>query len=830
TGNVIYALTSAGLVVDTSSAGIFIIDSIALIDYELWGIAFTDSLVLSPGLSVDSIDAACISLSAPIPFSVQDCLPNCTAGSLSSANLDSSYVLGDNILFDLNLSGTGEQIFFLTDEDSMILYTNSVGSLMLNSLPIGTYYLWGGNYEGNLSGDTINGVLDSVTADCWELSSNHLSFLVIDSSTCAITSFQPSATLLCQQTDSILVLSALGATGAVRYFITNEEDSVLFTTLDTLELNLLDTGMYRVHALAYSTDDTTHYELWDTIPNLADDGCPRLYDPKTFSYVYCPCSVSNFTASPSTLCIEDTLVDITFSADVYGEVLYGIALDSVIVAVNPQSISITNYPAGDYQLFAIAYFGDIPATGLIGNTIANISFDSCSTISILLPLTIEDCIPNCYVGGLSVAGQLNQCDQIDYAPLTFIADSLIGNLVIYRTDSAGTIIEALNAASFDAGFFAPGSYYFQAIAYSGTLIDTTIQAGDTVSNILSNDCVSFFDTTFTLNISACELTAPCSELFFSEYLEGSSNNKAIEIYNPTPFAVDLAAYKVELYNNGADSSASSTLALTGLLESGDVYVIANGQASSSILAIADITSGVANFNGNDAIVLLHYSVRVDIIGIVGEDPGTNWSVVGGATSNNTLVRDPDFTSATNDWTLLQTQWTVYPQDDTTHLGSHETVGCIVGPDPCVVSFTATTTGTSATIQITANELNQTFLIEWGDGSTGDQNTLTHTYAAAGYYEVCISAADSSCTYQYCDFVGVGIECAIDVVITENDPVVNVAATELATGSGIFEVSWGIGTPSAGANVSNEYTASGTYEICVTYTDTVLPQCVVEECA
>ncbi|MFM7104608.1 MAG: hypothetical protein ACKOW8_03735, partial [Flavobacteriales bacterium] len=53
---------------------------------------------------------------------------------------------------------------------------------------------------------------------------------------------------------------------------------------------------------------------------------------------------------------------------------------------------------------------------------------------------------------------------------------------------------------------------------------------------------------------------------------------------------------------------------------------------------------------------------------------------------------------------------------------------------------------------------------------------------------------------------------------------------LATGSGIFEVSWGIGEPSTGANVSNEYTASGSYEICVTYTDTVLPQCVVEECA
>ena len=33
---------------------------------------------------------------------------------------------------------------------------------------------------------------------------------------------------------------------------------------------------------------------------------------------------------------------------------------------------------------------------------------------------------------------------------------------------------------------------------------------------------------------------PCTELFISEYVEGSSNNKAIEIYNPTGVAVNLS--------------------------------------------------------------------------------------------------------------------------------------------------------------------------------------------------------------------------------------------------------------------------------------------------
>ena len=100
------------------------------------------------------------------------------------------------------------------------------------------------------------------------------------------------------------------------------------------------------------------------------------------------------------------------------------------------------------------------------------------------------------------------------------------------------------------------------------------------------------------------LFANCDDLFFSEYIEGSSNNKAVEIYNPTASAIDLSAYSVELYSNGA-SSAGSTLTLSGTLASGDVYVIANSSAVTDIQNVADTTSGVANFNGDDALLLKH---------------------------------------------------------------------------------------------------------------------------------------------------------------------------------------------------------------------------------
>ncbi|MFO1515441.1 MAG: lamin tail domain-containing protein [Lysobacterales bacterium] len=40
-----------------------------------------------------------------------------------------------------------------------------------------------------------------------------------------------------------------------------------------------------------------------------------------------------------------------------------------------------------------------------------------------------------------------------------------------------------------------------------------------------------------------------ADLFFSEYVEGSSNNKALEIYNGTAAPIDLSVgqYKVQIY-------------------------------------------------------------------------------------------------------------------------------------------------------------------------------------------------------------------------------------------------------------------------------------------
>ena len=75
-------------------------------------------------------------------------------------------------------------------------------------------------------------------------------------------------------------------------------------------------------------------------------------------------------------------------------------------------------------------------------------------------------------------------------------------------------------------------------------------------------------------------SAQSTELFFSEYIEGSSNNKALEIYNGTGAAVNLGAggYNIQMFFNG-NPTATLTINLTGTVAAGDVYVVAQAAAS-----------------------------------------------------------------------------------------------------------------------------------------------------------------------------------------------------------------------------------------------------------
>ena len=140
-------------------------------------------------------------------------------------------------------------------------------------------------------------------------------------------------------------------------------------------------------------------------------------------------------------------------------------------------------------------------------------------------------------------------------------------------------------------------------------------------------------------IAPAPTRAAPTELFFSEYIEGSSNNKALEIYNGTGAPINLATagYSVQMFFNGS-ASAVLTINLTGSVAAGDVYVVAQSASSAAILAQADQTNGSGWFNGDDAVVLRKGTAVLDVIGQVGFDPGTEWGSGLISTADNTLRR------------------------------------------------------------------------------------------------------------------------------------------------------------------------------------------------
>ncbi len=164
-----------------------------------------------------------------------------------------------------------------------------------------------------------------------------------------------------------------------------------------------------------------------------------------------------------------------------------------------------------------------------------------------------------------------------------------------------------------------------------------------------------------------------ADLYFSEYVEGSSNNKALEIYNNSNSAVNLSGYKVEMYFNGS-TSVGLTINLTGSVPAQGTFVLAHASANSTILASANQTNSASWYNGDDAILLKNGSTIIDSIGQVGVDPGTEWGTGLTSTADNTLRRKTSITTGRTAATSSfdpSLEWDGFATDTFDNLGTYQ---------------------------------------------------------------------------------------------------------------------------------------------------------------
>ena len=177
-----------------------------------------------------------------------------------------------------------------------------------------------------------------------------------------------------------------------------------------------------------------------------------------------------------------------------------------------------------------------------------------------------------------------------------------------------------------------------------------------------NSSASSSTIAVTTNASGTGGTA--SDILFSEYIEGSGNNKALEIANNTGASVSLSTYTIKKQTNGA-GAWSTGLALSGTLATGSKFTIVNSSMSSSCFATSSAnistTATELTFNGNDAVGLFKNGVLIDIIG-----------TFNGGTANfaaDVTLRRKSTVTAPSTTFNLSSQWDSYTTDTCSNLGA-----------------------------------------------------------------------------------------------------------------------------------------------------------------
>ena len=178
----------------------------------------------------------------------------------------------------------------------------------------------------------------------------------------------------------------------------------------------------------------------------------------------------------------------------------------------------------------------------------------------------------------------------------------------------------------------------------------------------------------TLLASAIALATASANanVIISEYVEGGSYNKAVEVYNAGDTAVDLSTYALNFYFNGK-TEIGRTITLAGELAPNTTYVVAHSRAAEALKAKAQLDTDGSWFNGDDAVTLTNSDTVVDSLGQIGVDPGSAWVSGDVRTQDRSLVRLESVKSGRTDAFAAfdgELEWMALPKDDFSNVGSH----------------------------------------------------------------------------------------------------------------------------------------------------------------
>lgn len=158
-------------------------------------------------------------------------------------------------------------------------------------------------------------------------------------------------------------------------------------------------------------------------------------------------------------------------------------------------------------------------------------------------------------------------------------------------------------------------------------------------------------------------------VFFSEYVEGSSSYKALELTAREDST--LTGCRLVTYFNGAMTGTG--IALDASLPAGSTYVLCSSALGPLLEKACDRTTNLT-FNGDDAVALECDGSTLDVIGQIGLDPGDAWTSGEASTLNQTLRRRCAASGGDRDGSDAfdpAAEWTALSVDTFDGLGSGE---------------------------------------------------------------------------------------------------------------------------------------------------------------
>jgi len=267
---------------------------------------------------------------------------------------------------------------------------------------------------------------------------------------------------------------------------------------------------------------------------------------------------------------------------------------------------------------------------------------------------------------------------------------------------------------------------------AGTAYSFYVKAKDLAGNSSANSS--------TINATTTSISL-VTDLYFSEYIEGSSNNKVLEIANATGTSKSLTGYVIKKQTNGA-GAWSTGLTLTGTLANGAKFVIVNSSISSTCYATASANISTAAtemaFNGNDAVGLFKNGVLIDIIGTF--NGGTANFSADETIRRNTTVTVPKTTFN------KATDWTVYALDTCNGIGNrlnttnNDLINFIVSPNPSngIFSLNLNNSKTTYSIEIFSAMGKKVF-----EKENSNETNYNLSYLQSGIYLVKITSENES---------------------------------------------------------------------------------------